>query len=1214
MSFAFSFGEACLKNVAEAALVRDAKDRIVYMNPVAEELSGWTLARAHGKSSRDVFPEMDESQPAITPLYEGERLVGTVVVFQLDRASFTASATDEQERYRGLFENMESAAALHEIVLDDEGRPVDYVFLEVNKAFEEMTGLKGEEVVGRRVTEALPGAEADWANWIERFGRVALEGESIRIESHSTVLGKWYSGVAYRPAMGQFVTLFFDITECKKREEERRADEERMGLFFQRQIVGMAITSPDKEWMQVNRKLCEMLGYSESELQQLTWAELTHPDDLARDVEQFGRLLSGEIDDYAMEKRFIRKDGTIVHANLSVGCVRKKDGAVDYVLALLEDITKRKKTEAELLASEAKLSTLYAAMTEMVVIHELVFDEQGQAVDYRITDCNDAFARITGISREDAVGKLGSEVYGVSPPPYFDEYRRVAATGESLEFTTCHALMDKHFIISAVSLGADQFATITTEITELKRAEEEVRRSEENFRQIAENIREVFWIGSPDWNKVYYVSPTYEKIWGRPCESLSHEPLSWLESLPPEDRKLIQDWLDARNAGKHQDWVFPEYRVLQPDGSVRWILARAYPIRDDNGRIIRVAGIAEDVTERKQAEEALRISEERFSRAFKSSPDTIAITRLDDGLIIDVNQAFEEMFGVTQDDAVGRTVLELGLHADPSKRVQLIAAIEAAGGSYRDVEYRWRRASGEEFDSLMSGEIIEIGGEKCVISTVRDITERKQAEEALRASEERFSKAFHSSPDAIVITRLSDGLLADVNESFESVFKIAREEAIGRTMLELGLYASPDDRQCFADRLREHGSIRDMEVQFRRAAGDTFDGLLSGEVLEISGEKCTLAIMRDITECKRIERELQEHREHLEELVEQRTEDLRKTLSNLEAAQNQIIQSKKLAFLGRLAAGIAHEVNNPLGAIASAGRMMDQSALKLAEAAKEPLLRNIDEHRQLVDELLDIAAHATDHGYGTRQRRAMRNELMSLFESRQVAAPRSVADTLIDLGISERAEHFLPLLESDDAANALRLAGTLASIHRGAAIIDNAAGRAGKIVYSLRSYSHPGTGQLVSRVDVARGIEDVLILYRNKMKDMHVERAFAKDVSLIEAYPDELYQAWTNLIHNALEAMSYHGTLKLATDCNGTHVTVSIADNGHGMAAEVQRQIFEPFFTTKPAGEGCGIGLDIVKRIVERHHGEISVESAPGVGTSFIVRLPIKQPVFENRD
>ncbi len=144
--------------------------------------------------------------------------------------------------------------------------------------------------------------------------------------------------------------------------EVLRASDERMRLFFERQLVGMAITSPEKGWLRVNQKICDMLGYTADELVKLSWADVTHPDDLSRDVAQFEQMLAGEIDSYTVEKRYVRKDGGIVHAALSIGCVRKADGAVDYVLALIEDVTRRKHEEMRLEAAKKLLKTRNAEL------------------------------------------------------------------------------------------------------------------------------------------------------------------------------------------------------------------------------------------------------------------------------------------------------------------------------------------------------------------------------------------------------------------------------------------------------------------------------------------------------------------------------------------------------------------------------------------------------------------------------------------------------------------------------------------------------------------------------------------------------------------------------------------------------------------------------------------------------------------------------------
>jgi PAS domain S-box-containing protein len=203
-----------------------------------------------------------------------------------------------------------------------------------------------------------------------------------------------------------------DITERKQAEKALRTSEERMRLFFERQLVGMAITSPEKGWLQVNDRLAQMLGYSSEELFQRTWAELTHPEDVAADVAQFNRILAGEIDEYSLEKRFIRKDGDVLYTNLSVGCVRRSDSTVDFILALLADITDHKRAEEALLSERQYLIDIIDFLPDAT----LVIDTEG-----RIVAWNRAAEAMTGIARTELLGR-GDYAYAI---PFCGERRPI---------------------------------------------------------------------------------------------------------------------------------------------------------------------------------------------------------------------------------------------------------------------------------------------------------------------------------------------------------------------------------------------------------------------------------------------------------------------------------------------------------------------------------------------------------------------------------------------------------------------------------------------------------------------------------------------------------------------------------------------------------------------------------------------------------------------
>ncbi len=401
-----------------------------------------------------------------------------------------------------------------------------------------------------------------------------------------------------------------EISERQRAEDALRASEERFRRYFELGLIGMAITSPTKGWIEVNDHLCQILGYERSELLQMTWAEMTHPVDLAADFTNFNRVLTGELDGYSLDKRFIRKDGQIIDATISVKCLRRVDGAVDYFVALLQDITERKRAEEALRQAQARIE---AVLDSVADVH-MLFDR-----DWRYLYANEAAVRAIGRPREQIIGRTLWEMYPDIVGTELDrQYHRAMEERLLVAFDFNYLTLDTWWEnrFYPVSEGLSVFAT---DITERKRVEEQLQQSEERFRQMAENITEVFWMTNPDKQQVLYVSPAYEKIWGRTCESVYKQPATWLDAIHPDDRERIKrSALTQQVLGEYDE----EYRIIRPDGSVRCIRDRAFPINDKSGRVYRVTGIAEDITERKQAEEQLKNSNEEL-RALSARLQTV---------------------------------------------------------------------------------------------------------------------------------------------------------------------------------------------------------------------------------------------------------------------------------------------------------------------------------------------------------------------------------------------------------------------------------------------------------------------------------------------------------------------------------------------------------------------------------------------------------------
>ena len=478
---------------------------------------------------------------------------------------------------------------------------------------------------------------------------------------------------------------------------------------------------------------------------------------------------------------------------------------------------------------------------------------------------------------------------------------------------------------------------------------------------------------------------------------------------------------------------------------------------------------------------------ERLRAAFEISPTILTVTELETGRILEVNEAFLNITGYHRDEVIGRTIPEVGLWVDPAQRESGLAALRS-GGAIRGMEARFRNKRGEEIWAVASAEMVQIEGQRCVVTALMDITDRVRAETALRESERRFAQAFNANPLPMSIVSLRDGRHLAVNEAAVRHSGYTREEMLGRTKPELGFWVAEGERDRLLEILRGGGQARDFEATFRSKTGERRDLLVNSEVVTYAGEPAVLSVSLDITERKQYDAERESRRREAEALTRAKDEFL--------------------AMLG-------HELRNPLGTITNALGVLDRL---VADGDVRRLLgiigRQTSHLGRLVDDLLDVARVTS----GKIELRRQPLDLRALAEG--------CLDALTQAG---RTRHHTITVEGPP----LRMSGD----------------------------------------------------------------------------PARLEQVVSNLLDNALKYTPAGGQVTVRIEQVDGDVVLRVRDSGEGIRADLLDRIFDLFVQEPQALDrtrgGLGLGLTLVRRLVELHGGSVAVASeGPGRGSEFSIRLP----------
>ncbi|MFN8371487.1 MAG: PAS domain S-box protein [Anaerolineae bacterium] len=1125
-----------------------------------------------------------------------------------------------EARYRQLIENMSEG-----FVTSDAHHHLNYA----NPQFANMVGYGPEDLAGRYISDFVDSpSRQSLAEQMAQQHKSSLRHEVTFMRKDGKPIYAMLSSASILDENGDFqggFAVITDITQRKTMEDALRHSEALYRQLVQNmRDTAVLLFDRDLRYTLAEGPFLEAAGYNKSAMEGRTLHEVISPEAHARLLPLYEAVLRGE--EFQFEGTAYRDPDVIYHAFFTP--LRDPSGHITGGMIVSRNITQQKHAENEIKDKERLLRTVIDNLPTHVYVKDL---------ESRFILANKAALPNLGVNSEsELLGKtdfdfqenaqyfrdIEIDLMAHGAPILDHEESWVSKkTGDVLWFLVNKIpLFDSNGKVSGL-------VGINHDITERKRMEIARRESEALLRQLTDNIPDIFWIFDLHSDMALFVSPAYERIYGRPLENAKLPPEQRIAFIHPDDRAQFKAEVQLVHTIGHGDF---EYRVVHPDGTVRWVRSVNSPIFNEAGELYRIAVVTSDVTERKRTEGILRERQEFIERVTNAVPDVIYILDLISGETLYMNHPLEFSlgYGVEETIQMGDHFVNILMHPDDlARQSEMFGNIKRGENTIVENEYRLWHAAGD-WRWFHSRDIVyewtEDDKPRLVLGVSRDITDFRLAQEATRRSERLLRTVIDNLPVLIYAKDMEHRFVLASQSAVRNLGAQDETGLMGKT--DFDIFPEALAQQYYNDEVAvlEHSEpvLNHEEASIRQ---DTHTNVwYSTNKIPLRDDHGTIiglvGMNYDITERKRMEDELRDKQRFIE----------RVTTAIPDYIYVYDVQEKRHAYVNRpFGAILGYYDDTQISAqIPSADQFMHPD-----DRPQQPLLSGsvgAGDAQVVENEYRLKAANGDWHWFHSRD---------VVYEWAEDGKPRQILGTVRDITEQRKAREVALQLEAEqqrvqvlsnfmrDTSHDFRTPLTI--IRASIEIVKRAEDpqkRLDKIAKIERYLDYLvkllDQLQFMATLDTAQSLplvnKDVnsIIEYavqnvsaRPGNRELNFALDLQKKIPMIALEADALGRAISNLLENAMAFTPAGGSITIHTHLENDEVVIEIRDTGPGIKPENIAHVFERFYKADDSRAlstgGAGLGLSIVKRVVELHHGTIDVESTYGEGATFRIVLPL---------